>query len=501
LIRKLFAAGAVLAVAVIAVMLMTVGGGTKSAEAHVQSISGPGFISPTGIGLAEIHIVAQDHNLPFNGSDIRVTASAGGFVSCEYQDTSPCETYAEVTGLPFPILWSAATICDDSGFPCTGGGDVDFITLEWAMAEGFPGGSVLFTACQFDQNCPDQAKTFVMQVGGAPATVTIKAQRDYTNEDTSCQGTPVYVIAAVEYTFNNPTTFDNNRAIICADVRDSAGHALGNEQVVFSTTDGCFSGTGTTTEVENTGSNSLAHVRLESCSTGHSGDVATVTAQAGGVYSNAVEVQFGGDPASCSMPDITSLDIGDTAHVVATFLDAKGNWVPDGIVGHLEEVDSGDGADNVQFVSVNEDTVKGVIEGDVIGAISGLTTVAASVEQIAGADVVCSDEIELTGDVHVTPVVCDDPDMILAGFPPPAGGGFGTFEFCGGTYEQLFDASNCPGPMSASLSAFFYNKPSGTFAVWIPGSTVAAVNAEFMTIFPNQDIPIPAGTIFTAKCK
>ena len=87
------------------------------------------------------------------------------------------------------------------------------------------------------------------------------------------------------------------------------------------------------------------------------------------------------------------------------------------------------------------------------------------------------------------------------GFPPPAGGGFGTFEFCGGTYDQLFAASKCPGPMSTSLSAFFYNKPSGTFAVWIPGSTVAAVNAEFMTIFPNQDVPIPPGTIFTAKCK
>jgi len=99
--------------------------------------------------------------------------------------------------------------------------------------------------------------------------------------------------------------------------------------------------------------------------------------------------------------------------------------------------------------------------------------------------------------VHVTPIVCDDPDMILNGFPPPAGGGFGTFEFCGGTFAQLYDASNCPGPMSASQSAFFYNKPSGTFAVWIPGSTVAAVNAELTALWPEQ---IPPGTIFTAKC-
>jgi hypothetical protein len=228
-----------------------------------------------------------------------------------------------------------------------------------------------------------------------------------------------------------------------------------------------------------------------------SGDIAHVVASIGSA-SASVDVQFGSDAASCSMPDIGSLDIGDHAHVVATFLDAKGNWVPDGIVGHLEEVDSGDGADNVQFVSVTEDTVKGVIQGDIIGAISGVTTVAASIEHVAGADVVCSDEILLTGNVHVVPIVCDDPDMILAGFPPPAAGGFGTFEFCGGTFAQLFQASKCPPPQATSQSAFFYNRPAGDFLVWIPGSQVAAVNAPIMALWPEQ---IPPGTIFTAKCK
>jgi len=483
LIRKLFAAGAVLAVAVIAVMLMTVGSGTKSAEAHVQAIVAPAFVSPTIVGLADVIVLAQDTH-----GDVTVTASAGGFLTCLDEALAPCVTIPPVV---FPAFPSSITVSDAAN-------DVDVLHLQWGMAEGFPGGAVLFTACQADQNCPEQARTFTMQVGGAPASISIKALRDYSIGSTACTGTPVYVIAAVEYTFNNPTSFDNSRAIICADVRDSAGHALAGEQVLFTVTGGgCFEETGTTSVVDNTGGNSLADARLVACGTGNTGDIATVTAQAG-VLSNEVKVQFGGDPATCTL-DVseTALDIGDTAHVKVTFLDSKGNWVPDGIIAHLEEVDSGDGADNVDFVSVTEDTVKGVVEGDIIGAISGVTTVAASIEAVAGADVVCSDEIELSGDIHQEPIVCADPDMILAGFPPPAGGGFGTFEFCGGTFEQLFDASNCPGPMSTSKSAFFYNKPSGTFAVWIPGSQVAAVNAELMARWPEQ---IPPHTIFTAKC-
>jgi hypothetical protein len=465
-------------------MLMTVGGGPKSSEAAVQAITGPSFISPVGLGVANIRILAVDDT-----GDVFVTASAGDFVDCDYEGFASCSTFNE-NGFPY----GSAFGIDDC---CSGSYDTDTIDLDWVMPENFDGNAVLFTACQGDTQCNSGSKTFTMQVAGAPATVTLKAQRNYTTEDTSCQGTPVYVIAAVDYTFNNPTTFDNNRAIICADVRDSFGHALGNEQVVFTTTDGCFMENGATQIVRNTESNSLAHARLESCSTGASGDVAHVRAQAGGVFSNTVDVAFGSDPKSCSIPVIDDLDIGDSAHVVATFVDTHGNMVPDGIVAHLEEVDSGDGSDNVQFVSVFEDTVNSKVEGDIIGAISGDTTIAASVETIAGADPTCTETVHLTGDIHVTPGVCDDTDFILYGNKPPAGGGFGTFAFCGGTYEQLLTASGCP----KATAVFFYNKPDGGFAVWIPGTDVSSVNDEILSIFPNVHTPIPEGTIFTAKCK
>jgi hypothetical protein len=78
LIRKLIAAGSVLAVAVVALMVMTVGSGTQSAEAHVQAITGPGFISPTLVGTANIRVFAENGH-----GDVRITASAGGFVDCD----------------------------------------------------------------------------------------------------------------------------------------------------------------------------------------------------------------------------------------------------------------------------------------------------------------------------------------------------------------------------------------------------------------------------------
>jgi len=82
---------------------------------------------------------------------------------------------------------------------------------------------------------------------------------------------------------------------------------------------------------------------------------------------------------------------------------------------------------------------------------------------------------------------------IIGGSPPPASGGFGTFVYGGGTYAELVTASGCP----EASAAYFYNKPDGGFAVYIPGTDVGIVNQEIMAIFPE---PIPLGTIFIARC-
>jgi len=82
---------------------------------------------------------------------------------------------------------------------------------------------------------------------------------------------------------------------------------------------------------------------------------------------------------------------------------------------------------------------------------------------------------------------------ILGGNKPPAGGGFGTFAFGGGTFAQLLAASECP----EETATFFYNKPDGSYAVYIPAAPDVA-NAEIMALFAGDSIP--PGTLFTAKC-
>ncbi|MGE0227979.1 MAG: hypothetical protein AB7I38_05350 [Dehalococcoidia bacterium] len=83
---------------------------------------------------------------------------------------------------------------------------------------------------------------------------------------------------------------------------------------------------------------------------------------------------------------------------------------------------------------------------------------------------------------------------IIAGNKPPAAGGFGSFAFGGGTFAQLLDASGCP----QATSAFFHNKPDGSFVAYIPGTSISVVNQDVMALFPNDTIP--NGTIFIGRC-
>lgn len=82
---------------------------------------------------------------------------------------------------------------------------------------------------------------------------------------------------------------------------------------------------------------------------------------------------------------------------------------------------------------------------------------------------------------------------IIGGNKPPVAGGFGTFAFGGGTFAELLEASECP----EETATFFYNKPDGSYAVYIPAAPDVA-NAEIRTLFPGDSIP--PGTLFTAKC-
>lgn len=75
----------------------------------------------------------------------------------------------------------------------------------------------------------------------------------------------------------------------------------------------------------------------------------------------------------------------------------------------------------------------------------------------------------------------------------PAAGGFGLI-VAGGPLSGLAPAA-CPA--SASTAAFWATV-NGDFVTYVPGTSIAAVNAAFNAAFPNG---LPSGTPLTAKCK
>lgn len=75
----------------------------------------------------------------------------------------------------------------------------------------------------------------------------------------------------------------------------------------------------------------------------------------------------------------------------------------------------------------------------------------------------------------------------------PAAGGFGLFVFAGGTNDELAVATGCP-----SATAAYWAAANGSFTVFVPGSRVAAVNAEWSRLFAAG---IPTGTVLLGRCR
>ncbi|MFA7296399.1 MAG: IPT/TIG domain-containing protein [Dehalococcoidia bacterium] len=76
--------------------------------------------------------------------------------------------------------------------------------------------------------------------------------------------------------------------------------------------------------------------------------------------------------------------------------------------------------------------------------------------------------------------------------PMPAQG-FALFVFSGGTNQQLVTASGCTG----NTSAFWATDAAGQFVVYVPGTSVGAVNAGWNSMFPAG---LPSNTPLIGKC-
>jgi hypothetical protein len=72
--------------------------------------------------------------------------------------------------------------------------------------------------------------------------------------------------------------------------------------------------------------------------------------------------------------------------------------------------------------------------------------------------------------------------------------GFGLFVFGGGPLSQLVQASGCP----AETAAFWTTTASGDFVIYVPGTSIAAVNAGWFARFPDA---VPASTPLVGRCR
>lgn len=112
-------------------------------------------------------------------------------------------------------------------------------------------------------------------------------------------------------------------------------------------------------------------------------------------------------------------------------------------------------------------------------------------------DVVCGASTP-TGTATATPSATATPAgtstaQALTGGTVPAEGGFGLAVFRGGPVDELVTSTGCP-----VQTMVLYFTVNGSFVTFIPGSSVAAVNASFLLAFPGGSLPPSTG--FLGKC-
>jgi hypothetical protein len=77
---------------------------------------------------------------------------------------------------------------------------------------------------------------------------------------------------------------------------------------------------------------------------------------------------------------------------------------------------------------------------------------------------------------------------IIGGDAPPPAGGYALFVFSGGTYEDLLAVSGC----EAGTATFWATSAGGAMLWYLPGVTVAAVNAAWNDVFGGEIAPSTA---------
>ena len=95
------------------------------------------------------------------------------------------------------------------------------------------------------------------------------------------------------------------------------------------------------------------------------------------------------------------------------------------------------------------------------------------------------------GPAAAAPAVAGSGLLVGSGTVPKTGSGL--IVFGGGTTDQLVTASGC----AKATSSFYATNAAGEFVTFVPGTTIAAVNAGFTTLYAAG---IPANTALIGKC-
>jgi hypothetical protein len=486
LLRKLIIGGSALAIAAAAILLVTLGG-SPTVTAAVNGISA----APTTVNPGAQVTVTIDADDDGTAADdpLRVIATAGDFIACTDADAAACLFDAPAGA----VLEDEAD--NDQDVTITDGGaaasDLNTIFLTWEAPDTGPA-TVTITAIQ-----GTSSKSVSITVRGVVATVDVVALTVAPAAGSTCPGTAVKVINGTTATALNGGQAAAN---LCTLVRDSAGNRVPNSPVIYSTTDGTVA---PLTDVTGGTGNSAVASALTAGTSCAPGDKATVTASSGGV-TDTVEILCGGDPATCSLtPNPTSVTVGGSSKVTAAVKDITGGPVPDGIFAAVAQVNPGSGA-NAAILGSPAAMTNGSGTVDVIAAIAGAialggtTPVNAAGGGIAGASpqITCTNSIIATGVVVTATGTGTAPaggsGAIVSGSIPKTGG-FGLIVWGGGNVSALVTATGCPQATMALWATI-----AGEFVVYVPGTTIGAVNAAFMAAFPGG--AIPANTALLGKC-
>ena len=204
-------------------------------------------------------------------------------------------------------------------------------------------------------------------------------------------------------------------------------------------------------------------------------------------------VTIGGRPAK-----ITAVASGNA--ITATVTDAGGNLVADGTPIRFTM------SANAGAVSTSCTTSTNGVASSVVALISTTGTVIVSSDwsESSGVQATCAAagtqqlavSVAVPGGTSTagsgTPAAGGSGRLVGSGTVPKTGGS-GLIVFGGGTTDQLVTASGC----AAATSSFYATNAAGEFVTFVPGTTIAAVNAAFTTLYATG---IPANTALIGKC-